>query len=138
MGPSLVLRLQYLSVVLDYVRQPVAGEHPLPQVVGLEAVGVRRVAGAVVPALVEGQEPGRLAFEARAEPHLVVVDGEVGQAAAEREERLARAAVALVLLHGVADGLLGQAVLQLECGDGQTVDEQAQVERELGVVVAVA
>jgi hypothetical protein len=50
----------------------------------------------------------------------------VHDAAAELEQPLARVAVALVLLDGVLDGLLGEAVLQLEGGDGQAVDEQAR------------
>ena len=52
-----VPRLHDLGVVLDDVGQPVAGEDLLPEVVGLEAVGVRRIARAVVPSPVEGQEP---------------------------------------------------------------------------------
>lgn len=63
-----------------------------------------------------------------AETDLLVVEGEVNDAAAELEERLARVTVALVLLDGVVDGLLGERVLQLEGGDGQAVDEQDQVE----------
>ena len=59
-------------------------------------------------------------------------------AAAELEQPLPRVAVALVLLNGVLDRLLGQAVLQLEGGDRQAVDEQAEVERELRLVAAVA
>ena len=61
----------------------------------------------------------------------LVVHGEMDHAAAELEQQLARVAVALVLLDGVLDGLLGEAVLQLERGDRQAVDEQAEVEREL-------
>ena len=49
-----------------------------------------------------------------------------------------RVAVALVLLHGVVDGLLGEAVLQLEGEDRQAVDEQPDVEGPLGLVAAVA
>ncbi len=37
--------------------RPARREDLLPEVVGLEAVRVGRVARAVVPALVEGQEP---------------------------------------------------------------------------------
>ena len=101
-------------------------------------MGVQRIALAVVPPLVEGQKPGFLAPEMRAELHLVVVHREVGEAAAKLEEPLSRIAVPLVLLYGVVHRLLGQAVLQLEGGDGQTVDEQAQVQGKLRVVVAVA
>ena len=78
--------------------RPVTGEQALPQVVGLQPIGVGRIAGAVVPAKVEGQEPRALAFQVRAEPHLVVIHCEVDDAATELEELLARIAVALVLL----------------------------------------
>ena len=74
----------------------------------------------------------------RAEPHLVVIHGKVHNAAAELEELLAGVTVALVLLDRVLDGLLGQAVLQLEGGDRQTVDEETEVEGTLGLVAAVA
>ena len=72
-----------------------------------------------------------------AEAHLVVVDGEVDEAASELEELLARVAVALVLLDRVLHRLLGKAVLELEGGDGQAVDEEAQVEGKLDVAAAV-
>jgi hypothetical protein len=72
-----------------------------------------------------------------AEPHLMVIDRKVRDASAELEQFLAGISVALVLLDRVLDGLLGQAVLQLECRDRQTVDEQGQVER-VGSGFAVA
>ncbi len=68
----------------------------------------------------------------------MIVDGEVGEAAALGEEGFARVAVAAVLLDGVLDGLFGEAVFEFEGGGGQAVDEEAEVERELAVVVAVA
>jgi hypothetical protein len=132
-----VLLLDDLRVVLEDVGQPRRREHLFPQVVGLEAVRVGRVARAVVVALVEGQEPRALAAQLGAHPHLAVVHREVHHAAAELEQPLARVAVALVLLDGVLDRLLGEAVLQLEGGDGQAVDEQAQVERAARLVHAV-
>ena len=64
-----------------------------------------------------------------AEHHLCVIHREVDHAAAEFEQLLARIAVALVLLDGVFDGLLGQAVLELERRNRQAVDEQRQIER---------
>ena len=66
------------------------------------------------------------------------IDGEVGEAPAKLEQFLPWVPVPLVLLHCVFHRLLGQAVLQLEGGDGETVDEQPQVEREPGLVAAVA
>ena len=134
----LVLRFHHLGVVLQDVGQALPAQHLPPQVVGLDAAGVGRVAGAVVPAAVEGQEPGCLAGEAGAEPDLAFVHGEVGDAAARLEQLLARVAVALVLLDGVVDRLLGEAVLQLEGEDRQAVDEQPDVEGALGLVAAVA
>ena len=74
----------------------------------------------------------------RAEPHLVLIHREVRHAASELEEFLAGVAVALVLFHGVLNRLLGEAVFQLERGNRQAVDEQAEVERSLGLVTAVA
>ena len=74
----------------------------------------------------------------RAHPHLLVVHSEVHHAAAELEKQLARIAVALVLLDRIFDCLLGEAVLELEGGDRQAVDEEAQVEGELCFVPAVA
>ena len=133
-----VLGLDHLSVVFQDVGQALAGKHLSPEIVALDAVWVGRVAGAVVPAAVEGQEPGCLAFEVGAEADVVVVDREMGHAPAELEQLLARIAIALVLFDGVVDGLLRQAVLEFECQNWQAVDEQHDIERPLGLVPAVA
>ena len=73
-----------------------------------------------------------------AEAHLVVVNREVNQAATELKKLLARASIALVLLNSVLYRLLRKAVLQLERSNRQTVDEQAQIQREPGIVAAVS
>ena len=96
--------LNHLGVALEDVGESRRREDPLPQVVGLDPVRVGRVAGAVVPAQVEGEEPGVFAGEVRAEPHLLVIKGEVGDTPPQLEEQLTRVAVALVLLHGIGDG----------------------------------
>ncbi len=44
----------------------------------------------------------------------------------------------LILLHGIAHRLLGEAVLELEGEDGKAVDEESDVECALGAVPAVA
>ncbi len=136
-GP-LVLLLHDLGVVLQDVGGALAGQHLAPQVVGPDAAGVGRVAGAAVPAPVERQEPRRLPPQVRAEARLVLVDGEVGHAAAEREQLLARVAVAPVLPDRVVHRLPGQAVLQLEGEDRQAVDEERDVQRPLRLAAAVA
>src|SRR5579872_6926877 len=107
-------RFDELRVVLKNVRQAIAREKALPEVVGLRAVRIRRIASAVVPTLVERQEPRSLADEMRAEAHLVFVEREMRDASAKREQLLSRVTVALVLLDSVGDRLLREAVFQLE------------------------
>ena len=133
-----ILPFDILGVVLKNVGEPYGREDELPEVVGLEPIRVGRVSGAVVEAQVEGQEPGRLALEGRTEADLVVVDGEVRDTAPQLEELLPRIAVAAVLLDGVVDCLLGQAVLDLEGEDRQAVDEEAEIEGQRGLVAAIA
>ncbi len=133
-----VLRLHHLGVVLQDVGQALASQHVSPQVVGLEAARVGRIPGAVVPAPVERQEPGRLLLEVGTEAHVALVHREVGHAAAELKQLLARVAVLLVLPHRIVNGLLGEAVLQFEREDRQAVDEEPEVERPLRLVAAVA
>ena len=58
-------------------------------------------------------------------------------AAPELEQSLSGVAVALVLQDRIGRVLLGQAVLQLEGGDREAVDEEGEVEGELGLVAAV-
>ena len=59
-------------------------------------------------------------------------------AATERKQFFSRIAVPFVLFDSVLHGLLGKAVFQLERSDGQAVYEQAQIQRQLRVVGAVA
>ena len=73
-----------------------------------------------------------------AEAHLALIDREVGYAAPEFKQRLARVAVALVLLDRIVRRLLGEAVLQLEGENRQAVDEQPDVQGPLRLVAAVA
>src|SRR6266536_4963467 len=100
-----------LCVVFQDVRQAGWRKDALPQVVGLETLGIRRIAGAVLVALVKRQEPRGLALQLSAEAHYLVIHREVHHAAAELKQQLTRVAVALVLLNRVLSGLLGQAVL---------------------------
>ena len=72
------------------------------------------------------------------EAYVALVHREVGHAAAEREQLLAEIAVLLVLPHRIVNGLLGEAVLQLEREDRQAVEEEPDVERPLRLVAAVA
>ena len=146
-GPDLDSRLpagflvpgfHHLSVVLQEVRQALAGQHFAPQIAGLDAARVGRIARPVVPAAVEGQEPRRLAPEMGAETHLRLVHREMGDAAAKLEQLLARVAILPVLPDRVVHRLLGEVVLHLEGDDRQAVDEERDVERPLRLVSTVA
>ncbi|MEX1116118.1 MAG: hypothetical protein WEB53_12770 [Akkermansiaceae bacterium] len=123
-----VLDLDDLCVVLQDGCQACERERFLPQIVGFQAVGIRRITCAIVPALVEGEEPTGLALEFRAHPHFRVIDGEVNHATSETEELFTWIAIAAVLLHGILHRLFGEAVFQLESGNGQAVDERGKIE----------
>ena len=126
-----------LGIILDDVRQRTFCQDFFPQVIGLDAVRIRRIARAVVIPLVERQEPRILALQLRAEPHLGVVHCQMDHAAFECEEQFTRIAVLLILAHGVRHVLLGQLVFELAGDDRQAVDEDAQVQRQLHVVIGI-
>ena len=134
----LVPLLDDLSEVLQDLGQARLGQHVAPQVVGLQPGSVGRIPGSIVPALVEGQEPRLLPLQMGAHPNLGIVHGEVDDAAPELEQRLPRIAVALELFDRVRDGLLRQAVLELEGGNRQSVDEGRHVERLRAAILGVA
>ena len=76
----------HLRVTLDDVGQRLAGQHLLPQVIGLQTIRVGRVACAAVPALVERQEPRGFALQLGAERSLRVIDRDVRNATAQLEQ----------------------------------------------------
>ena len=117
-----------LGIVLKDVGQPLWGEYLLPEVGRLHPDGVDWVAGAaVLLTFVEGQKVRGLASQFCAELHFFIVDREVNGAPAQPEEVLLWTSGCFVLLHGVDDGLAGEPVLELHCGDGKAVHEQAYV-----------
>ncbi len=132
-----VLRFNQLRVILQNLRQPRPRQNPPPQVIRLQSVRIRRIARAIVPALVKRQKPRGFPPQMRAKINRVIVHRKMRHAPPELEQPLARFAVAFVLLDGIRHRLLGQAVFQLEGGHRQPVDEQAQVQRALRLVAAV-
>ena len=130
----LVLFLDQRGVVLDDAREHVLGQNLLPQVIRHQAVRIGRVARAVLVALVEGQKPALLALQTGAEFDLRIIHRKVTHAAGELEQQLLGAAVMLVLINRIVHVLLGQLVFQLEGDDWQAVDEDAQIQRQLGGV----
>ena len=132
-----ILLLHDLGIVLEDVGETARGEDFFPEIICLQAGRVGRIARAVVPPLVEGQKPRGFAAQLGTHAHLGVVHGEMDDAAPELEELFARVTVAAVLLDGVLDGLLGQAVFEFKRRERQAVDEQAQVQRPARLVLAV-
>ncbi len=97
----------------------------------------RRVAGASELAPIEREEAGPGAVEMGGDVDQVGVHGEVSEAAAVCQQRLAGIAVGPVLADRVLDGLAAERVLELRGEQGDTVQEQHQVEALL-VFEAVA
>jgi hypothetical protein len=106
-----ILLLHDLGIVFENVRQAGRGEDLFPEIICFQAGRVGRIARAVVPTLVEGQKPGAFAAQLGAHPNLGVVHSEMNHAAPELEELFARVAVSAVLLDGIFDRLLGEAIL---------------------------
>ena len=117
-----------MDEAMQDVEPRVLGPDPLPQVGGLVAVGVRRVALAEVVAEVERQEPCRLALELGGHRDGIRVDGEMHERAPPERDVL-RIAVVAVLLDRVLDVLAGEVVLQLRRCDRDAVEEEAEIDR---------
>ena len=98
---------------------------------------VDRVACTTIDALIERQEPRRLALQLRAKTHLGIIHCHMRHAAPRLEQQLLRVARVLVLDNGIGHRLLGQRILQLEGQHRQAVDEDHQVQL-IAQIVAVA
>ena len=108
-------------------------QHFFPEIGGAKACGVRRIAGAVFVAAVEGEKPTVFAFEGRAHGDGVFVEGEVHSATFGSEEDVFGVAlVALILYHGIGSGLSGDFVFEFEGHHGKSVDEDGEVDGESG------
>ena len=132
-----ILYDHHLGIVFDDVCQALPCQNLFPQVVNLEAVGVGGIAGAIVPALVERQEPRCLALQVSTELYFLFIYGKMRHTAAKFEQLFVRVAVAPILLNCIFNRLLGQVILQLKGEYRQAVDEQSEVKRVLRICLAV-
>ena len=73
---SIVSFLHLLGIIFDDVGEALTCKRLPPKVVGLDPIGIGRVAGAVVPSFVEREEPGVLPPQVGAEK--LAIDGVVG------------------------------------------------------------
>ena len=131
LASGFVLLLDLVNELADQVEHAVARPGLLPEIGGGVPVlrrGHGRIAGAAEAAPVEGQEARPRPGEVGGDVDQLGVDGEVREAPAVGEQRLAGVAVGLVLPDRVLDGLAGERVLELGGEDGQAVQEQHRVE----------
>ena len=87
-----------------------------------------RIACSSELALVEGQEPRPRPRESGSHVDEIGVDGKVGEATPGCKQRLPRVAVGPVLADSIRDGLTRQRVLELSSEDGDTVEEEREVQ----------
>ncbi len=127
------------EVAADNLEPALARPDLLPEVGGAVAVRVEGVPGATLVAPVEGEEGRDGPLELGGHVDFAVADGEVHEGAAgEAEQRFGGVALRLrrpvetVLVNGVADAL-GEVSLELDGRDGDSVEEQHQVDRVLVV-----
>ena len=125
--------LDDLRIVFDDIGKLILGENLLPEIVSLYPVRIGRIARAVTVALVEGQKPALIPFKLRAHPDLIVIHGKMHHAALEAKQQLRRATVGPVLLDSIPIVLLGQLIFQFHRDDGQTIQENAHIQRQQGI-----
>ena len=126
-----------MRIVLQDVGKAAASEHLPPEIVGLDAIGIRRIARAVIHPLVERQKDRLLALQVRAEHSLAVVQSKMSKTAALGEKLLTRVSVILILTYSIMDGLLGKTVLELKSRHRQPIHEQRNVKRKPSVGTAI-
>ena len=131
------LLLDHVDELLHQLEHARLGPHVIPHVGDGEVGRVGLVAGALVEALVKGQEDGLGFGQPGGHVDQVGVHGEVGEASLEAEEGLAGVTVGLVLMDGVLD--VGRRHLELDGEKGHAVDEEGHVEQPVfgaGLVAA--
>lgn len=124
----IILLFVFVNEVLNEVENAVTRPDLFPEIGGGKAFEAGRVARAVFVAAVEGNEAGGGAFEFGGEVDEVGIDGEVGETAAEGEERLTRIAVLPVLLDGILHGLTGERIFEFDGEDGDAIEEDGGIE----------
>ncbi len=133
----LFLRHLKMDELLHDIHHAVRLKDRLPQIVGGISAGILRIAfsavvSGAVAALIERQEEGLLAVEARRHPHRGEIDAEIPEdAAVEAEAGLFRVAVLAPLTHCVLDVLSLELVLQFEGEQRDAVDPEEHVHAQL-------
>ena len=112
---GLLVFLNYdLCIVLYNVRERLFGQDFFPEIGGLNAIGINRIAGTTVYAFVKRKEPAGFAFKFRTHLDVIVIYCEVHCATFEGKYRVFWIAVFPVLLYGIHYILTCVVVLQFE------------------------
>ena len=138
LAPGLCMgRFHQQSIIFDNIGQTLPGQNLLPQIIGLETIGIGRIASTVIPTLIKRQEPGRLAPQMRTEHHLVFIHSKVSQTATNAEKFLSRIPVAFVLLNRICHRLFGETIFQFKRRHRQAIDKQREIKREPLIGIAI-
>ena len=121
----------FVNEVLKEVENAIARPDLFPEIGGGEAVPGVGVARAIFRAAIEGNETRGCAFEFGGEINNIGVHREVGETAAEGEERFARITVLPILADGVLHGLTRERIFEFNGEDGQAVEEESGIEAVL-------
>ena len=122
--------LNNLCIVFDDTAQLLFCKYVFPKVIRHQTIGIRWITGAIVIALIEGQEPTIRTSQFGAELDAGVIHSKMHHAAFESKQLFMGIAVILILLHCVIHVLLGQLILQFKRNDREAVDENAQIQRQ--------
>ena len=129
--------LDHLRIILQNIRQRFLGQNLFPEIIGLDAIRIGRIACTVIVPLVEWQKPGRLTAQPCTHFHLVVIDRKMYCTSLEVKDQLLRVAVVHVLIDRIIDILFGQSVLQFECSDWQAVYKDCQIQSQSGKFLGI-
>ena len=133
----LLLVLPRDHVAAEDIEPAITLPHLFPEIARAVSQRVRRVAFGAIVAFIEGQENRRRPFQPRRHVDFGIADREMHQRAArEAQERLrrlslgSRVPVEAILVHRVLHALR-EVGLEFDCGDGQAVEEEDEVEAVL-------
>ena len=127
-----------LDVVLDDTGQFRLRQDIFPQVVRHDALGVGRIPGPIAVSFVERQEPAGLPAKFRAELDRLIIYGKMYDTALEGKQQFPGIAVFFILFHSIGCRLSREMIFQLYGNDGQTVDEQAEVQCQFRRIDSIA
>ena len=127
-----------LGIILDDTGQFRLRQDIFPQVVRHDAFRVGRIPGPIVVPFIERQEPAGLSAKFRTELNRLIIYGKMYDTALEGKQQFPGIAVFFILFHSIGCRLSREMIFQLYGNDGQTVDEQAEVQCQFRRIDSIA